>query len=100
MAKSRAAKAGSTSANKRKNLTASRKGDLVLLLLSGDKTIQDIATEYGKEAAVVGGWKKAFEEGGRQALSDTNKLAQLQAELDEADRVCGQLHRKIRRLEA
>ena len=62
-------------AGKRKQHTAAFKAQVALATLKGDKTVNELASQYGVHPTLIHGWKKQLLAGADQVFSNGSKAA-------------------------
>ena len=68
-------------AGKRKQHTAALKAQVALAALKGDKTVNELASQYGVHPTLVHGWKKQLL-AGAEALFNTGAKADAAADVE------------------
>ena len=71
-------------AGKRKQHTAAFKAQLALAALRGDKTVNELASQYGVHPTLIHSWKKQLLAGADQLFSNPNQAAAADAEAEKA----------------
>src|SRR5436190_19648803 len=72
-------------AGKRKTHTATFKAQVALAAVKGDKTVNELASQYGVHATLIRGWKKQLLAGADQVFSNGSKAATADAEAEKAE---------------
>src|SRR5216110_2691562 len=72
-------------AGKRKQHTAAFKAQVALAALKGDKTVNELASQYGVHPTLIHGWKKQLVAGADQVFSNGSKAASASAEAHSAE---------------
>src|SRR5579859_564377 len=72
-------------AGKRKQHTAAFKAQVALAAHKGDKTVNELASQYGVHPTLIHGWKKQLLAGADQVFSNGSKVATTDAEADKAE---------------
>jgi|GEM_PF-126992 len=72
-------------ARKRKVHTAEFKAQVALAALKGDRTINELAGEYGVHPTLIHGWKKQFVSGTEEVFGRSAKAASADAEARQAE---------------
>ena len=72
-------------AGKRKQHTAAFKARLALAALRGDKTVNELASQYGAHPTLIHTWKKQLLAGADQLFSNGTKAATADAEAEKAE---------------
>jgi transposase len=80
-------------AGKRKTHTAAFKAQVALAALKGDRTVNELASQYGVHPTLIHGWKKQLLAGAEEVFSNGSKGAAVDAEVVQA-----QLYEQIGRL--
>jgi transposase len=73
--------------------SASFKAKVAIEAIKGEKTITELASDFGVHPVQISNWKKRFLEGAAEVFSEgsaRSREAELQRELDEAHRQLGQ----------
>src|SRR5439155_9590375 len=78
---------------KRKQHTAAFKAQVALAALKGDKTVNELASQYGVHPTLIHGWKKQLLAGADQVFQNGNQTGAADAEAEKA-----QLFEQIGRL--
>jgi len=77
---------------KRKNYSPEFKAKVAIEAIKGEKTISQIASEFGVHPILVTKWKKQFLENSHKVFSqNANKEKELQKTIDELYKQIGQL---------
>src|SRR5205085_12158286 len=87
-------------AGKRKHHTAAFKAQVALAALKGDRTANELASQYGVHPTLIHGWKKQRFAGADQLFSNGCKAATADAEAVKAERFeqIGRLQMELERL--
>src|SRR6266513_642503 len=72
-------------AGKRKQHTAAFKAQVALATLKGDKTANELASQYGVHPTLIHAWKKQLLAGADQVFSNGSKVATADAEAEKAE---------------
>jgi transposase-like protein len=72
-------------AGKRKQHTAAFKAQVALAALRGDKTVNELASQYGVHPTLIHTWKKQLLTGADQLFSNGTKTAHQDTEADKAE---------------
>jgi transposase len=72
-------------AGKRKQHTAAFKAQVALAALKGDKTVNELASQYGVHPTLIHAWKKQLLAGADQVFSNGGKAATADAEAEKAE---------------
>ena len=75
----------------RKNYSPQFKAKIALEAIKGEKTISQIASEFGIHPQQVSSWKKEFLQNMHKIFQKDKTVKELQKELDKAYRKIGQL---------
>jgi len=75
----------------RKNYSPQFKAKVALEAIKGEKTISQIASEFGIHPQQVSSWKKEFLQNMHKIFQKDKTVKELQKELDKAYRKIGQL---------
>src|SRR5262245_45232038 len=78
-------------AGKRKQHTAAFKAQVALAAVRGDKTVNELASQYGVHPTLIHGWKKQLLAGAEQVFSNGSKAADAEAEKAELFEQLGRL---------
>src|SRR5205085_2977516 len=70
---------------KRKQHTAAFKAQVALAALKGDKTVNELAGQYGVHPTLIHGWKKQLLAGADHIFSNGSKAATADAETEKAE---------------
>ena len=70
---------------KRKQHTATFKAQVALAALKGDRTVNELAGQYGVHPTLIHGWKKQLLAGAESIFSDGVKTAAVDAEAVQAE---------------
>jgi transposase len=80
-------------AGKRKQHTAAFKAQVALAALKGDRTVNELASQYGVHPTLIHGWKKQLLAGAEQVFTNGARAA-----TTDAEAVQGELYEQIGRL--
>ena len=69
---------------KRKQHTAAFKAQVALAALKGDKTVNELASQYGVHPTLIHAWKKQLQAGADQVFSSGSKAATTDGEAEKA----------------
>jgi putative transposase len=72
-------------AGKRKQHTAVFKAQVALASLRGDKTVNELASQYGVHPTLIHGWKKQLLAGADQVFNNGTKATAVDAEAEKAE---------------
>jgi transposase len=72
-------------AGKRKQHTAAFKAQVALAALKGDRTVNELAGQYGVHPTLIHTWKKQLLQGADQVFSNGAKAADHDAEAQKAE---------------
>jgi transposase-like protein len=72
-------------AGKRKNHTAAFKAQVALAALKGDKTVNELAGQFGVHPTLIHGWKKQLLDGADQVFSKGSRTTATDTEADKAE---------------
>src|SRR5919202_18874 len=72
-------------AGKRKQHTAAFQAQVALAALKGDKTVTELASQYGVHPTLIHGWKKQLLAGADQVFGNGSKAAAADAEAQKAE---------------
>jgi transposase len=72
-------------AGKRKPHTAAFKAQVALAALKGDRTVHELARQYGVHPTLIHAWKKQLLTGADQLFSNGSKAATAGAEAEKAE---------------
>src|SRR6201997_2492107 len=72
-------------AGKRKQHTPAFKAQVALAALKGDRTVNELASQYGVHPTLIHGWKKQLLAGANQVFSNGSKAATADAEADKVE---------------
>ena len=72
-------------AGKRKQHTAGFKAQVALATLKGDKTVNELASQYGVHPTLIHTWKKQLLAGAGQVFSNASQAATADAEAEKAE---------------
>src|SRR5215213_4333409 len=84
---------GGTMAGKRKQHTAAFKAQVALAVLKGDRTVNEVASQFGVHPTLIHDWKKKLLAGAEDLFANGSKVAAVDAEAVQA-----QLYEQIGRL--
>ena len=70
---------------KRKQHTAAFKAQVALAAVKGDKTVNELASQYGVHPTLIHAWKKQLLAGADQVFSNGTKAATADAEAEKAE---------------
>jgi putative transposase len=70
---------------KRQHHTAAFKAQVALAALKGDKTVNELASQYGVHPTLIHGWKKQLLQGADQVFSNGSKLTAADPEAEKAE---------------
>jgi putative transposase len=70
---------------KRKQHTPAFKAQVALAALKGDKTINELAGQFGIHPTLIHGWKKLLLEGAEQVFGNGTRTAATDAEAEKAE---------------
>lgn len=71
---------------KRKQHTAAFKAPVALAAVKGDRTVNELASQYGVHPTLIHGWKKQLLATADQVFSNGRKGATADAEVEKAER--------------
>jgi transposase-like protein len=71
-------------AGKRKQHTAAFKAQVALAALKGDRTVNELASQYGVHPTLIHGWKKQLLTGADQVFGNSVKVGAGDAEAEKA----------------
>jgi transposase-like protein len=77
--------------NKRRKFTPQFKGQVVLQLLSGERSMAELCREHQLTSQMIGTWKQQFLAGATQAFENETTSNQEQARIAELERMVGKL---------
>jgi len=80
-------------AGKRKSHTATFKAQVALAALKGDRTVNELASQFAVHPTLIHSWKKQLLAGAEEVFANGGKVAAVDAELVQA-----QLYEQIGRL--
>jgi transposase-like protein len=72
-------------AGKRKQHTAAFKAQVALAALKGDKTVNELASQYRVHPTLIHSWKKFLLAGADQVFSNGSKAAAVDTEAEKAE---------------
>ena len=72
-------------AGKRKQHTGAFKAQVTLATLKGDKTVNELASQYGVHPTLIHGWKKQLLAGADQVFGTSSKATAADAEAEKAE---------------
>jgi putative transposase len=72
-------------AGKRKQHTAAFKAQVALAALKGDRTVNELASQYGVHPTLIHTWKKQLLTGADQVFSNGSKSPTVDAESEKAE---------------
>jgi transposase-like protein len=72
-------------AGKRKQHTAAFKAQVALAALKGDRTVNELAGQFGVHPTLIHGWKKQLLAGADQVFGNGSKAASAGAEAQKAE---------------
>jgi putative transposase len=72
-------------AGKRKQHTAAFKAQVALNALKGDRTVNELASQYGVHPTLIHGWKKLVLVQAETLFSNGSKTASAEAEAEKAE---------------
>ena len=72
-------------AGKRKRHTAAFKAQVALVAVKGDKTVNELASQYGVHPTLIHGWKKVLLAGADLVFSNGSKAVAAGAEAEKAE---------------
>jgi putative transposase len=72
-------------AGKRKSHSAAFKAQVALAAVRGDKTVNELASQYGVHPTLIHAWKKQLLAGAGQVFSNGSKAASADAEAQQAE---------------
>jgi putative transposase len=81
-------------AGKRKTHTAAFKAQVALAACKGDRTVSELASQFGVHPTLIHSWKKHLLAGAEEVFANGSKVATVDAELVQA-----QLYEQIGRLQ-
>ena len=72
-------------ATKRKQYTAAFKAQVALAALKGDRTVNELASQYGVHPTLIHSWKKQLLAGADQVFQNGSKAVTADAEAEKAE---------------
>jgi transposase-like protein len=72
-------------AGKRKQHTAAFKAQVALAAIKSDKTVNELAGQFGVHPTLIHGWKKQLLDGADQVFSKGSRTAATDTEADKAE---------------
>ena len=72
-------------AGKRKQHTATFKAQVALATFKGDKTVNELASQYGVHPTLIHAWKKQLLAGADQVFSNGSKATTADAQVEKAE---------------
>jgi transposase len=72
-------------AAKRKQHTAAFKAQVALAALKADKTVNELASQYGVHPTLIHGWKKQLLAGAQRVFTNGSKVVMADAEAEKAE---------------
>jgi transposase-like protein len=72
-------------AGKRKSHTAAFKAQVALAALKGDRTVNELAGQFGVHPTLIHGWKKLLLQGAEAVFAGGAKAAEVDAQLAQAE---------------
>ena len=72
-------------AGKRKQHSAAFKAQVALAAVKGDKTVNELASQYGVHPTLIHSWKKQLLAGADQVFSNGAQVARADAEVQKAE---------------
>ena len=72
-------------AGKRKQHTAAFKAQVALAALKGDRTVNELASQYGVHPTLIHSWKKQLLAGAYQVFGNGTRAATVDAEAEKAE---------------
>jgi transposase len=72
-------------AGKRKQHTAAFKAQVALAAVKGDRTVNELASQYGVHPTLIHAWKKQLLAGADQVFSNGSKAAPADTEAEKAE---------------
>jgi transposase-like protein len=82
---------GSSQMNKRRKFTPQFKSQVVLQLLSGDKSLAELCRQHELTAQMIGNWRQQFLAGATQAFESDATSSVEQERIAELERLVGKL---------
>jgi transposase-like protein len=80
---------------KHKQYTDEQRTKIILEVLREERTINEIASEYGVHPKSIQQWKKQFIENAHYAMNPNRNLKQQKEQLKEKDKKIDELHRQL-----
>lgn len=77
--------------NKRRKFTPQFKSQVVLQLLSGDKSLAELCRQHELTAQMIGNWRQQFVAGGTQSFATDALQTAEQERMAELERMVGKL---------
>jgi putative transposase len=70
---------------KRKQHSAAFKAQVALAAVKGDRTVNELASQYGVHPTLIHGWKKQLMAGAEQVFGNGSRAATADAEAEKAE---------------